>query len=487
MRMRLGRKLPAVFGAFFLFTFLSLPAPSPAQPTPDAPLAPAAIERTDRVDPLPHLLARRMDVDDVHPGHVRAHLSREQFEELKARGYTIRWLPDESARQWRDYLADPEKAAEAPFSYPTYGELTARMAQWEATWPHLAQVESIGESVEGRELWFARITGPGGTGPDYRPIVSHVATMHGDEKVGTVLLVDFAERLLDGYGHDGPLTWVLDNTEIWIMPLMNPDGYSAPIPRRHNANWVDLNRDFPSWVCGDSDTAGERQPETIAMMEWNAGRQIVLQANQHGGALVVNYPFDECSLCGTSCAFSRTQLEATVREASLAWASANPRMSASTRFPDGVTNGAAWYSIYGSMQDWNYRYRGTIEVTVELDDTKIPSVELLEQIILENRQSIIDYTMMAHHGLRGFVVSAHEGLPLEATISLAGGDLLLRSDPATGGFHHILVPGVYTVVVEADGDPRTHRFEGIVVEEGLAEPVLFEIPPPPAGDFWMAR
>lgn len=473
--------LPCVGGLFLFIMALFL---AHGQPTAQVPYAPAAIGRSGEADPLPHLLEHRLDIDDVLPDEIRAYLSAAEFARLEVAGFTVRWLPDDTARRWREYLDAPEKAAEAEFSYPTNEQLAARMAQWEQTWPHLVEVVSIGQSVQGRDLWFARITGPEDAGPSHRPVVAHVGSMHGDEKVGTVLLVDFAERLMGGYGHDGGLTWLVDNTEIWIMPIMNPDGYESAL--RRNANHVDLNRDFPSWACGDDDSTAGRQPETAAMMEWNAARQVVLQANLHGGELVVNYPFDECSFCNAGCAYSAAHMDSTLREVSLSWAAANPSMSASTRFSGGITNGAQWYAIYGSMQDWNYRRRGTIEVTVELDGEKLPGLDRLGGIVLENRQSIVDYTMMAHRGLRGNVVAATDGSPLAATVSLEGGDLFVRGDPATGGFHHILVPGVYTVEVEVDGDPRTHRFEDIAVEEEPGAAVLLEIPPV-AGGAWIAR
>src|SRR2546425_8800958 len=37
----------------------------------------------------------------------------------------------------------------------------------------------------------------------------------------------------------------LFRSEIWCLPLMNPDGREANPPQRYNANGYDLNRSFP--------------------------------------------------------------------------------------------------------------------------------------------------------------------------------------------------------------------------------------------------
>ena len=49
-------------------------------------------------------------------------------------------------------------------------------------------------------------------------------------------------HLVDNYGTDPQVTALVDDTDIWIMPLMNPDGNAAG--SRYNANGTDLNRDF---------------------------------------------------------------------------------------------------------------------------------------------------------------------------------------------------------------------------------------------------
>ena len=55
-----------------------------------------------------------------------------------------------------------------------------------------------------------------------------------------------------------------------------------------------------------------------------------------------------------------------------------------------VLSGAEWYDVIGGMQDYNYIYHGTMEITLEVSCCKYPKVELLEQHWKDNRM-VINY------------------------------------------------------------------------------------------------
>jgi protein MpaA len=86
-----------------------------------------------------------------------------------------------------------------------------------------------------------------------------VGCIHGDEDAGTAIT-----RVLESIE-------VPAGVELWIVPTMNPDG--TALDQRHNANGVDLNRNFGvnwaplgepgNWQYGGPDAASE--PETQAM------------------------------------------------------------------------------------------------------------------------------------------------------------------------------------------------------------------------------
>uniref|UniRef100_H2YXM2 Peptidase M14 domain-containing protein n=1 Tax=Ciona savignyi TaxID=51511 RepID=H2YXM2_CIOSA len=103
----------------------------------------------------------------------------------------------------------------------------------------------------------------------------------------------------------------------------------------------------------------------------------VLSANLHGGDLVANYPFD-ATCDGTQRHYQGSPDDAIFRQLSAAYSNGNLQM-AGTRgcskedgFYHGTTNGAAWYSIRGGMQDFNYLASNCFEITIEMGCVKFP-------------------------------------------------------------------------------------------------------------------
>jgi carboxypeptidase D len=352
-----------------------------------------------------------------------------------------------------------QAAAEAPAKeaegYATYEEVGAYLTAAADAYPELCRLETLGQSVEGRDIWALMISDSPQLEED-EPECKFVSTMHGDEPVGTELLLNLIDLLLTDYGSDPRITALVDETVIWLVPLMNPDGYARDNPWRWNANGYDLNRSFPKWPSEFSGTvydgaplgAAEREPEVAAVMAWSAGESFSLAANFHTGVLVVNYPYDDD---GKGSVYSASPDDALFRHISLAYATENAPMSQSEAFPGGITNGAAWYAISGGMQDWNYRYLGCPAVTVELSDVETPPIEQIESYWLDNREAMLTYLEQSHTGLRGVVTDAGTGAPVYAQVTVAGNAQPVFTDPGVGDYHRLLLPGTYAVTVSAPG------------------------------------
>ena len=97
-------------------------------------------------------------------------------------------------------------------------------------------------------------------------------------------------------------------------------------------------------------------------MNWQLSRNFALSANFHGGAEVVNYPWDTIG--------DRHPLHDLVRQISLDYAAEIPSMRDSYEFPKGVTNGYDWYEVDGGMQDWSYYWHNDLQITVEVSEEK---------------------------------------------------------------------------------------------------------------------
>jgi subtilisin-like proprotein convertase family protein len=245
---------------------------------------------------------------------------------------------------------------------------------------------------------------------------------------------------------------------------MNPDG--PALGRRYNANNVDLNRNFPDQFEDPVDSPAGRALEVQHLMNWGADRRSVLSANFHGGTVVANYPFDGTA-SGLS-VYSRSPDDAVFISLARTYADANPEMYASNSDPSydrGICNGSDWYVVYGGMQDWNYVWRGGKELTLEISGPKWPAASTLAGYWANNQESMLSYLERVHAGVRGIVTDASSGLPVQATVKVAGNGFPGFTDPAVGDYHRLLLPGTYEMEVSAVGY-ATAVVPGVTVEGG---------------------
>lgn len=98
--------------------------------------------------------------------------------------------------------------------------------------PTLAKVHEIGVSSLGQSILALEITSNVGKSRRIlKPMFKYIANMHGDETVGLQLLLYLAQYLTSNYGTDDRITSIVDSTDIYLMPTLNPDGYSVSIVR----------------------------------------------------------------------------------------------------------------------------------------------------------------------------------------------------------------------------------------------------------------
>jgi len=86
------------------------------------------------------------------------------------------------------------------------------------------KVDTLGTTGQGRPIWGLRI-GKSVTGPDTRPVAFYNALTHAREPEGMQALFYFVDDLLSRYGSDPTASYLLENRVIYIVPVVNPDGY----------------------------------------------------------------------------------------------------------------------------------------------------------------------------------------------------------------------------------------------------------------------
>ena len=90
--------------------------------------------------------------------------------------------------------------------------------------PEPVEIESIGESHEGRDIWLVTITNPA-TGPhDEKPALFVEANIHATEITASTAALHLVHHLATRYGTDDAVTRALDTRCFYVVPRLNPDG-----------------------------------------------------------------------------------------------------------------------------------------------------------------------------------------------------------------------------------------------------------------------
>ena len=339
--------------------------------------------------------------------------------------------------------------------YPTYSQYLEMMQGFAASYPDICRLDTFGTSRQGRLLLALKISDHVNLNEPEAAFL-YSSTMHGDEVLGYVLLLRLADTLLRGYGADSEINRVVDSLAIWINPLANPDGsysndnnLSLEHAVRLSMDGTDLNRDFPDPSKAEADDTTGRALENQHMMRFLSEHRFSMSANLHGGAEVVNYPWDHTPLLHADDDWYRFISreyadEAMAVDPDYMWG-----------WPDnGITNGWDWYEALGTRQDYVNYYLGGREVTLELSNNKLPPSEELEQLWNINQRSLLNYMSQCLYGIRGRVTDLETGDPLRARIFVQNPDSaysVIHSSAFHGDFYRLIKEGEYELVVSAPG------------------------------------
>ncbi len=349
---------------------------------------------------------------------------------------------------------DEIKSADNWDYYPTYDAYEEIMYQFQSDYPGLCDVFSIGTTVEGRKLLVAKISDNVNT-TDVEPRFLYTSTMHGDETGGYITMLHLIDYLLSGYGTDDKITELINNTEIWINPLANPDGTyalgnnSVWGAKRYNGNNIDLNRNYPDPEDGPHPDGNEWQPETEAFMALADSVQFTMSVNIHSGSEVCNYPWDTWSKLTAD----DDWWQFVCREYADTAQFYSPA-GYMTQLNNGITNGYAWYSISGGRQDYMNYFAGCREFTLEISNTKL----LMENKLLlyweYNYRSLLNYAEQVLYGFQGVVTDSETGEPLAAKLTLVNHDTdnsFVYADANTGSYFRPVFEGTYDLKFSLQG------------------------------------
>lgn len=395
-------------------------------------------------------IARTISVDKVDGDVVVAYANNLNFMEFKKLGHDITLLTPPSLVEEHRMFDGNSRATYEWDSYPTYEAYEEMMFDFAQNHPDKCEIITLGTLSSNRKILVAHINNGVSDG---KPKFLYTSTIHGDETTGYIMMLRLIDYLLENQTLP-EVQNVLDNIDLFVCPNTNPDGTyhggnnTVNGATRANAQGIDMNRNFPDMNDGPHPDGNPYATETEWLMDFAQNYQFTMAANYHGGAEVMNYPWDN----ETDLHVDDAWWQLVSREYADLCHQVNPNYM--TFKNNGITNGAQWYMIGGGRQDYMNYYHKCREVTIECSDTKCPSGSQLPNFWNINKNSIFAYMNQCLYGIHGVVTDMNTGAPVSATISISNHDndySVVESQMPAGDFHRPIKGGTYNVVVTANG------------------------------------
>lgn len=261
----------AIAGVFTLVGALALTAPATAQPASEPGSRDSLEVYVGTVDPEQLEKLRHAGVDLGHEhtetdrsGDIRVEtvLSKRQAARLASQGVQLE-VKKVRGKPASEALREQAATGWSAFrSYSEPGGIRDEITATAARYPELTKVMTIGRSHQGKPILAVKVTkNAEKTRDGKRPAVLYASTQHAREWITPEMTRRLMHHVLDNYGTDRDITRLVDTTELWFLPVANPDGYDhtfTPGNRlwrknlRDNdgdgqittADGVDLNRNF---------------------------------------------------------------------------------------------------------------------------------------------------------------------------------------------------------------------------------------------------
>jgi len=298
--------------------------------------------------------------------------------------------------------------------YHTYAELDNELHQLAKAHTSIARVSSIGKSIEGRELWVIKIS-DNVTQDEPESTVVFVGGHHAREWIAVDTPFLLAKHLVNQYGADTTITRLVDHAEIWIVPMVNPDGHQYSVTnqrlwrknRRNNGDGtfgVDLNRNYGhQWggpgSSGDTFSDIYRGTTPFSEPETQAVRDLLQQ--HRPGALISYHNFSQLILYPWGHTNNPAPDEALLNNLAVALAD---RIRVVHNVSYTPQQSADLYLASGDTTDWLYDLFGVPCFTIELRPrSSSPGFELPDSQIAptfeENLPAalyLIDWSLQSH-------------------------------------------------------------------------------------------
>lgn len=302
-------------------------------------------------------------------------------------------------------------------AYYTYSTMEKKLKAWAEKYPEICVVESVGKSYENRDVWAIKIS-DNPTKNEPEPAALIMGAHHSREWPSVEVPMAAAEKLLTEYASNEEIKNLVDNREIWFVPMVNPDGviYSMEKSRywrknrRKNSNGsygVDPNRNYGyHWgSAGSSSYPGSdtyngtgpfSEPETVNMKKLVEREKFQGSISFHTYSELILYPF------------------------SYAYDVPNPDRKVFVKMAEDmarfnnyeVKNSADLYPAAGECDDFMYGENKMLSFTFELCTTFIPAASQIDKVNELNVPAVL--YLIDKVGTYGLVTPASHDQLIEA-------------------------------------------------------------------------
>jgi hypothetical protein len=265
---------------------------------------------------MKEIVALQLDIAYVEYGqYIDIVTDQEKVDYLRSRGYEVEVVHEDLVAFYQSRL---DKAKDMG-GYHTYSEVMTALDSMHTLYPSITTAKmDIGHSLEDSVIWAIKISDNPEVDED-EPEVFYNSLIHAREPAGMEVLLYFMWYLLDNYGSNPQATHLVNDREIWVVPVVNPDGYcyneyqhpeGGGMWRKNryycgNGEWgVDLNRNWgymwgyddegSSPYCWDETYRGSApfsEPTTQVIRDFILSKNFVMCLDNHTYGMWLLYPW----------------------------------------------------------------------------------------------------------------------------------------------------------------------------------------------------
>jgi len=341
-----------------------------------------------------------LDVLTVYPEEQAAEVvihSAAELKKIAELGLTRKIIIDDI-----DSYAETLRQQDYLDHFHTYSQMLTELQDVQAAHPDIARLYDIGDSwektrgVADRDIWAMKISDNVEQEEPFECEVLYIANHHAREIITPEILLYFINYLVDNYGVDPKVTDIVNNRQLWLIPMMNPDGHEYVFTtdmwwrknRRDNGDGyygVDLNRNWGymwglddqgsspySWSSTYRGTEAFSEPETRAVRDLTLAHRFIISLSYHSYSRLYLFPWGYVQ--------QRTPDHATFLEIADSMAAYNgyrPEMGWQLYLVNGDSDD--W--LYGEQEQKNKIFAFTPEVGTQFHpDTSVIMKEILENL-----------------------------------------------------------------------------------------------------------